>query len=114
MYLVKRNKIYHLIYHDNLGKLVSRSTRKKTKSEASEFVKNYFASKKVIQKATEEISFENFYKFYKEYSSRRFSKSYQELLKYAFAQFQRILPEIIMLKEVTANHVEKFIQLKLR
>lgn len=113
MYLVKRNKIYHLIYNDNNGKLVSKSTRQKTKSEASEFVKNYFASQKVIQKLIQEISFKDFYKFYREYSSSRFSKSYQEFVKYAFAQFQRVLPEKIILKKISPNHIENFIQLKL-
>lgn len=112
MYLVKRNKVYHLFYHDENGKPVSKSTREKTKLRANEFAKKYFSS--IYEKESiQDITYLEFYKFYQEYSSRRFSKSYQDFLRYAFTQFQRILPETIMLKEVTANHIEKFIQLKL-
>jgi len=48
MYLVKRNKVYHLFYNAETGKLESKSTRQKTKSKVSEFVKNYFTSKKKL------------------------------------------------------------------
>lgn len=114
MYLVKHNKIYHLIYHDENGKLVSKTTSQKTKTEANKFVKEYFSKKVKVRDEQKDITFAEFYQFYIEYSSTRFSTSYQEFVDIAFRQFQKVLQEAIPLKSIKVNHVENFIQGRLK
>ena len=113
MYLVKRNKVYHLFYRDRQNKLKSISTKCNIKIEANKFAVQYL---KDLQEKKNEIILSTYteYKiFYKEYASSRFAKSYQEFVRYAFEQFERVITGEILLKDIHPYHIEKFIQLKL-
>lgn len=113
MYLLRRNKIYHMFYEDPSGKLKSKSTKCTRKGDAYKFAIEFLKSLESQQPSTESKTFGEFRDFYKEYSSTRFSKSYQEFIKNAFNQFGRIMDDNTSLKAIKKLDIEKFIQLKL-
>lgn len=110
---IRRNKIYHLFYHDQNGKLISKTTKASTKAEANKFANNFFLNLKAKKSRVQEVTFSEYQDFYREYAKQRFSKSYQELVKYSFQQFSRVLPHNIQLAKISQRDVEKFVQLKM-
>jgi integrase len=113
MYLLKRNKIFHLFYKDEAGKLHSVSTRCHRKSDANKFAVQYLQQLKENSKKKTILTYGEFKEFYKTYASSRFTKRYQEFVGYAFQQFERIVGKEILLKNITELHIEEFIKLKL-
>ena len=113
MYLVKRNKIYHVLFYDESGKLISKSTKCTIKSEANKFAVQYLNDIRGKRNKIKLITYTEFKIFYKEYALNRFAKSYQEFVHYAFEQFERVVTGEILLKDIQPYHIEKFIQLKL-
>ncbi len=113
MYLVKRNKVYHLFYRDRQNKLKSISTKCNIKVEANRFALQYLNDLQEKKNEIILITYTEFKIFYKEYALNRFAKSYQEFVHYAFKQFERAVSGEILLKDIQLYHIEKFIQLKL-
>ena len=113
MYLVKRNKIYHVLFYDESGKLISKSTKCSIKVKANKFAVQYLKDLQEKKNKIELITYTEFKIFYKEYALSRFAKSYQEFVHYAFEQFERVISGETLLKDIQPYHIEKFIQLKL-
>jgi len=112
MYLVKRNKIYHLFYKNDQGKLLSKSTKCRTKADARKFTINFFSKPAIEDSPIQFYTYDSFKAFYNEYASARFSKSYQAFVKIALEQFEKIIDPKIDLSKVTCLDVEKFILFK--
>lgn len=113
MYLVKRNKIFHLYYKDETGKLHCISSKCSKKSDANKFAIKHLQQLKESTKKKTILTYGEFQDFYKTYASSRFTRSYQEFVGYAFQQFERITDKNILLKNLTELDIEEFINLKL-
>ena len=113
MYVMKRNKIYHLFYRDDQGKLKSVSTKCTIKTEANKFAVQYLSERAKPAPEPTTISYKDFNKFYQDYAASRFSRSYVEYVGYAFSQFNRIVPDNKLLRDVSVRDVHDFISLKL-
>ena len=113
MYIVKRNKIYHLFYKDKVGKLHSVSTKCSMKKDANKFASKYLQGLKEGRENESLFTYSEFQEYYKKYASSRFTQSYQEFIGYAFQQFRRIAGEKTLIKDLTELHIEEFIHLKL-
>jgi integrase len=112
MYLVKRNKIYHLFYKNEQGRLVSQSTKCYTKAEARKFIIKFFNKPAIEETPIQSYTYERFKIFYNEYASARFSKSYQAFVKIALEQFEKVIDSKSDISKITCLDVEKFILLK--
>ncbi|MDR3625560.1 MAG: site-specific integrase [Ignavibacteriaceae bacterium] len=112
MYLLKRNKIYHLFYKDEQGKSLSVSTKCCTKAEAKKFIIEFFNKPKDNGDTIQPISYSKYKDFYKEYASARFSNSYKIFVKIAFDQFEKVIDPQIELSKISCIDVERFIALK--
>ncbi len=113
MYLIKRNKIYHVYYRDDKGRLRSFSTKKSLKSEALEVALNYFNKPEGTQPLTNEITLQQFKASYLNYAANRFSPVYQKLVCSAFNQFAKTVNDSTPIREITAQMIEAFINMKL-
>lgn len=113
MYLIKRNKIYHVYYRDDKGQLRSFSTKKPLKSEALEVALNYFNKAEDTQPLTNEITLQQFKASYLNYAANRFSPVYQKLVCSAFNQFAKTVNDSTPIREITAQMIEAFINMKL-
>ena len=113
MYVVKRNKIYHLFYKDESGKLHSVSTKCSIKKDANKFSIKYLKDLRDEKQKKSILTYSEFQEYYKKYAASRFTKSYQEFIGYAFQQFERITGKGTLIKDLTELHIEEFIQLKL-
>lgn len=112
MYLVKRNKIYHLFYKNEQGKLLSKSTKCRTKSAAQKFTMDFFNKPASEETPIQPYTYNKFKTFYKDYASARFSKSYEAFVKIALDQFELVIDSKIELSKITCLDVENFILLK--
>jgi len=112
MYLVKRNKIYHLFYRNEQGKLVSQSTKCQLKVEAKKFVIDFFKKPIIEEKVVKQYTYAEFKDFYKGYALSRFAKSYQAYVKIAFDQFEKVIDPNIEISKITPMDVHKFIAFK--
>lgn len=113
MYLVKRNKIYHLFYNDLYGVQKSVSTRCRIKSEANKFAVAFLNDIKKNKIKIKIISYKEFEKFYENYAASRFTNSYQDFVKNTFRQFGKVIIPEIQLKDISKIDIENFIQWKL-
>ena len=113
MYLLKRGKVFHVFYYDKNGKLKSKSTKCSAKINANKFARNFLNSLPEPQDDLPDMSFEQYKKFYLEYAATRFTSDYQNLVRYSFQQFERIIPGSTPIKEITIAQIEEFIRLKL-
>ncbi|MCX6170954.1 MAG: site-specific integrase [Ignavibacteriales bacterium] len=113
MYLIKRNKIFHLFYKDENGKETSISTKCTTKAEANKFLQDFTNSPKIEESKHLDLTFEQFESFYSKYATTRFTPSYQEFVCTAFSQFNRVISSSIPIRNIKTANVEAFISLKL-
>ena len=113
MYVMKRNKIYHLFYRDEQGKLKSISTKCTIKTEANRFAVEYLSNRAKPVSNSDDINYKEFREFYKQYAASRFSESYKQYIKYALGQFNRVVPDNKLLRDVCVRDVHDFISLKL-
>lgn len=113
MYLIKRNKIFHIYYHDENGKERSKSTKCSTRAEANKSLNEFLNAQKNNKPKLVDISFEDYKTFYLGYAATRFTSNYQKFIGYAFSQFNRVIPNSLTIKEIKTSHVEAFITLKL-
>jgi integrase len=112
MYLIKRNKIYHLFYKNEQGKLLSKSTKCRKKVDAHNFTMKFFNKPAIEETPTQLYTYDRFKTFYNDYASARFSKSYQAFVKIALDQFEIVIDSKIELPKITCLDVENFIMLK--
>ncbi|MGB5847378.1 MAG: hypothetical protein WBH40_02755, partial [Ignavibacteriaceae bacterium] len=87
MYLVKRNKFYHIYYREPCGKLKTHSTKKKTKREAMEVLCR-MESVQSIKSSLPNISYPKFVDKFMEYANINLSPSYVEQFYYAFRELR--------------------------
>lgn len=113
MYLVKRNKVFHIFYFDENGLQKSKSTKCTSKVEANKFAHKFFNSEKSIEPEIIDFTFEQYKDFYCQYALTRFTPNYQKFVGYAFTQFGRIIPSTKLIKDIKTSDVESFISLKL-
>ncbi len=113
MYLVKRNKVFHIFYFDENGVQKSKSTKCTSKVDANKFAHKFFNAGKSIEPEIFDLTFEQYRDFYSKYASTRFTPNYQNFVSYAFSQFGRIIPNTKLIKDIRTSDVELFITLKL-
>lgn len=113
MYLIKRNKVYHLYYFDKRGIPKSKSTKCTSIIDANKFLHEFLNSPKYKESELFDQSFEEYRSFYLKYAATRFTLNYQEFVKRAFSQFGRIIPGSAPIKSIKRSDVEAFITLKL-
>ena len=107
MYLVKRNKFYHIYYRDPSGKLKTLSTKKKTKREAMEVLSG-MVSQQPIKSSLPNISYPQFVDKFMEYAKINFSPSYVEQFYYAFRELG-IEVKDKLLSQISYNDVEHMV-----
>lgn len=109
MYLTKNSKspFYQVIYEVN-GKLSTKSTKQKLKSEALKFLSE-FEKNLQHRKAEKKILIKDFLREYETYISETKSKSYLRSVKLSFKQFIEFAGNVY-LSEVNLRLVESFIQ----
>lgn len=112
MYFVKRNKIFHLFYTDELGKQKSISTKCSSKNNAQQFALKFFSAKDQPKEKLTPYTYKEFKELYLGYASSRFSQSYQEFVEITFKQFGKVVEAEKMLADITTLDVERFIALK--
>ncbi len=107
MYLVKRNKFYHVYFRDASGKLKTVSTKKRKKGEAMEVLRE-IESKPVHHSNLPKIPYPEFVKRFMEYANINLSKSYVEQFYYAFRELGIEVKEKL-LSQITHNDIEKMV-----
>ena len=113
MYLIRRNKVYHLYYFDKRGIPKSKSTKCTSKTEANKFAHNFLNSLPEQEDDLPDMSFEQYKNFYLQYAATRFTTDYQKLVRYSFQQFEKVIPGSTLIKEISIAQIEEFIKLKL-
>ena len=104
MYLIKRNKFYHIYYRDQLGKLKTISTKKKTKREAMEVLQQK-ESHQTTRSELPRIGYQEFVKRFMEYARINLSTSYVEQFHYAFRELGLEVKDKL-LSQITINDIE--------
>jgi len=107
MYLVKRNKFYHIYYRGPGGKLKTFSTKKKTKREAMEVLCR-MESVQSFKTSLPNISYPKFVDKFMEYANINLSPSYVEQFYYAFREL-RIEVKDKLLSQISYNDVESMV-----
>jgi len=107
MYLVKRNKFYHIYYRDPGGKLKTFSTKKKTKREAMEVLSG-MDLQRAIKSSLPNITYPKFIDKFMEYANINLSPSYVEQFYYAFREL-RIEVKDKLLSQISYNDVESMV-----
>ncbi len=107
MYLVKRNKFYHVYFRDASGKLKTISTKKRKKGEAMEVLQE-MESKPVHHSNLPIIPYPEFVRKFMEYANINLSKSYVEQFHYAFRELG-IEVKDKLLSQITHNDIEKMV-----
>lgn len=107
MYLVKRNKFYHIYFRDASGRMKTISTKKGTKREAM-MVLNEMESKQIPRSKLPQITFNDFVNRYMEFARINRSPTYVEQFKYAFREL-KIEVKNKLLSEINHNDIEKMV-----
>ncbi len=109
MYLSKNSKspFYQIIYETN-GKLTTKSTKKKLKSEALKFLSE-FEKHLAAKKIEKEILISEFQKEYVKFINETKSKSYLRSVNLSFKMFIDFTGDVKM-NEIDSKIVESFIQ----
>ena len=113
MYLVKRNKIYHLYFRNEKRVLITYSTKCNNKADANEVATKYLASLKEPIPQKDNLTLEQFKSLYFQYASTRFTSNYQKFIEFAFSQFSKVVSSDILLGDINTTIIERFIQSKL-
>jgi integrase len=111
MYLIKRNKTYHIYYTDPWGKQKTKSTKCQRKDEALLYLAN-FKTEVQQKQIAKRLLFEEYEKIYNKRAEVVYSPGYNESIKHAFKQFGRIARGLY-LDEITPIHIEQFKVLKI-
>lgn len=107
MYLVKRNKYYHVYFRDVGGRLKSFSTKTKVKKDA-QLILNEMKSVDGHKPELHQITYSDFVSRYKEYLKLHRSQSYLEQCKYAFNALGSEVGDKY-LSEITHSDIEAMI-----
>ena len=107
MYLVKRNKFYHIYYRNASGKLITISTKKRKKGEAMEVLQE-MESKPVHNSNLPKVSYSEFVKRFMEYANINLSPSYVEQFHYAFRELG-IEVKDKLLSQITLDDIEQMV-----
>jgi len=107
MYLVKRNKFYHVYFRDASGKLKTISTKKRKKGEAMEVLQG-MESKPVQHSNLPNIPYPEFVSRFMEYANINLSKSYVEQFHYAFRELGIEVKDKLLF-EINHNDIEKMV-----
>lgn len=113
MYLVKRNKIYHLYFRNEKGVLVTHSTKCNNKADANKKAIEFIEKLKEPKPQKDNLTLGQFKSLYFQYASTRFTNNYQKFIEFAFGQFSKVVSPDILLGDINATIIERFIQSKL-
>ncbi len=107
MYLVKRNKYYHIYFRDASGRLKTISTKKGTKREAMIVLQN-MESNQIPRSNLPQVNFNGFVERYMEFARINRSPTYVEQFKYAFRELG-IEVKDKLLSEINHNDIENMV-----
>jgi integrase len=107
MYLVKRNKYYHIYFRDASGRLKTISTKKGTKRDAMKVLQE-MESHQIPRSNLPQITFDEFVNRYMELDRINRSHTYVEQFKYAFREL-KIEVKNKLLSEINHNDIEKMV-----
>jgi site-specific recombinase XerD len=107
MYLVKRNKFYHVYYRDAEGTMKTYSTKKTSKREAME-VLNQTQSLQPVKKNLDSILFSDFVNKFIEYAKVNFSPSYVEQFQYSFRELKKEMGDKY-LTDITFSDIDRMV-----
>ena len=107
MYLVKRNKYYHIYFRDAAGKLKTISTKKGTKREAM-MVLQEMKSNQIPRSNLPQITYKEFVDRYMEFARINRAPTYIEQFTYAFRALEMEVKNKY-LSQINHNDIEKMV-----